>query len=128
MSKTGKALLGVLVVLLAGFGIFAATPTGLALLNSYGFAMQKTDDATSYQTVKKVEDTCRAMQASYEADKVSYEQYRFNPDEEKQGWAEQAKLRANRTAANYNEYILKNSFVWNGNVPTDIAMVLQYLE
>lgn len=46
MSKTGKVLLGVLVILLAGFGIFAATPTGLALLNSYGFAMQKTDDAT----------------------------------------------------------------------------------
>ena len=54
MSKTGKALLGVLIALLLGFGIFAATPTGLALLNSYGFAMQKTDDVTSYQTVKKV--------------------------------------------------------------------------
>ena len=33
MSKTGKVLLGVLVVLLAGFGIFTATTTGLALLN-----------------------------------------------------------------------------------------------
>lgn len=29
-------------------------------------------------------------------------------------------MRANRTAANYNEYILKNSYVWQGNIPTDI--------
>ena len=40
---------------------------------------------------------------------------------EKQSWAEQAKMRANITAASYNEYILKNSFVWDGNIPKDIS-------
>lgn len=33
-------------------------------------------------------------------------------------------MRANRTAATYNEYILKNSYVWKGNVPDDIRAQL----
>ena len=37
-------------------------------------------------------------------------------------------LRANRTAATYNTYILENSFVWADNVPEDIDMKLPYLE
>lgn len=37
-------------------------------------------------------------------------------------------MRANKTASSYNNYILKNSFVWNGNVPADIKMELPYLE
>jgi hypothetical protein len=36
--------------------------------------------------------------------------------------------RANKTAASYNEYVLKNSFVWNGNVPADIRTSLPYLD
>lgn len=47
---------------------------------------------------------------------------------EKLSWAEQAKMRANKTAASYNEYVLKNSFVWNGNVPADIRTSLPYLD
>ena len=109
-------------------GFFCITPAGVALRNGYGYAVQKVDDATSYQTRKKVEDTCRAMIANYEADRISYEQYKDNPDPEKQGWAEQAKMRANRTAASYNEYYLKNSFVWSGAVPSDIGGRLPYLE
>lgn len=50
------------------------------------------------------------------------------PNEEKLSWAEQAKMRANKTAASYNEYVLKNSFVWNGNVPADIRTSLPYLD
>ena len=37
-------------------------------------------------------------------------------------------MRANRTAASYNEYYLKNSFVWSGAVPSDIKGSLPYLE
>lgn len=48
--------------------------------------------------------------------------------EEKQSWAEQEKMRANKTAASYNEYVLKNSYVWNGNIPPDIRTNLSYLE
>ena len=128
MSKAEKALIAILIVLALVVGFFCITPAGVALRNGYNFAVQKVDDATRYETRKKVEDTCRAMIANYEADRVSYEQYKDDPDSEEQGWAEQAKMRANRTAASYNEYYLKNSFVWSGAVPSDIKGSLPYLE
>ena len=128
MSNTEKVLTAILITLVLMAAFFCITPVGVALRNSYGFAVQKVDDATRYETRKKVEDTCRAMIANYEADRISYEQYKDNPDPEKQGWAEQAKMRANRTAASYNEYYLKNSFVWSGAVPSDIKGSLPYLE
>ena len=128
MSKTEKVLTAILITLVLMAAFFCITPVGVALRNSYGFAVQKVDDATRYETRKKVEDTCRAMIANYEADRISYEQYKQSDDAEKQGWAEQAKMRANRTAARYNEYYLKNSFVWSGAVPSDIKGSLPYLE
>lgn len=128
MSKAEKALTAILITLVLMAAFFCITPVGVALRNSYGFAVQKVDDATRYETRKKVEDTCRAMIANYEADRISYEQYKQSDDAEKQGWAEQAKMRANRTAASYNEYYLKNSFVWSGAVPSDIRGSLPYLE
>ena len=128
MNKTEKVLTAILIALVLMAAFFCITPVGVALRNSYGFAVQKVDDATRYETRKKVEDTCRAMIANYEADRISYEQYKQSDAAEKQGWAEQAKMRANRTAASYNEYYLKNSFVWSGAVPSDIRGSLPYLE
>lgn len=107
---------------------FGATPTGKAIWNNWFHAVQKVDDDTNYKTKKKVEDTCRAMIASYNSDKLTYEQYRDSDSEEKQGWAEQAKMRANKTASTYNNYILKNEYVWENNVPKDIYMELSYIE
>lgn len=107
---------------------FGATPSGKALWNTWFHKVQEADDNTNYQTLKKVEDTCRAMISSYEADKLTYEQYKDNPNEEKQSWAEQAKMRANKTAASYNNYILENSYVWRNNVPSDIKSQLPYVE
>ena len=49
-------------------------------------------------------------------------------NEEKQSWAEQAKMRANRTANSYIEYILKNSYVWEDNIPSDIDYSLPLVE
>lgn len=84
--------------------------------NQVDYVDQKIDDATNYETRKTVEDSCRAMIASYEADKLTYEQYKDSESDEQRSWADQAKMRANRTAANYNNYILKNSYVWSGNI------------
>ena len=78
-------------------------------------------------TLKAVEDTCRVLVVSYMADKLTYEQYKNADTEEKRSWGEAAKMRANKTAAMYNEYILKNSYVWNGVVPGDISGELDYL-
>ena len=107
---------------------FAATPVGRATWNNWFFNVQKADDATRYETRKQVEDTCRAMIASYEADRLTYEQYKDSDNDEQQSWADQAKMRANKTASSYNNYILKNSFVWDGNIPYDIDNNLAYIE
>lgn len=107
---------------------FAANPLGVMTWNSWFGLVQRADDATNYETLKQVEDTCRSMIASYEADRLTYEQYKDSDDDEQQSWAEQAKMRANRTASTYNNYILENSYVWEGNVPDDIDDQLDYLE
>lgn len=123
-----KAILAVFLSLCIIAVIILAGPVVKMIQNKYDYAVQKADDATSYKTLKEVEDSCRAMIASYEADKLIFEQYKDSDNEEKQSWAEQAKMRANRTAAQYNEYIRKNSFVWSDNVPDDIDEKLGYVE
>lgn len=125
MSK--KFLIGGLLVFALIF-FFVANPLGVMSWNSWFGLVQKADDATNYETLKQVEDTCRSMIASYEADRLTYEQYKNSEDDEQQSWAEQAKMRANRTASTYNNYILENSYVWSGNVPNDIDSELDYLE
>lgn len=96
-------------------------------INKVEWVDQKIEDRTSYDTMKKVEDTCRSMIASYKTDKATYEMYKTSDNAEKQSWAEQAKMRANKTANTYNEYILKNSYVWEGNIPDDIDANLQII-
>lgn len=107
---------------------FSCTPTGVRIWNGYEHSLKSADDDTNYETRKEVEDTCRAMIASYNADKLTYEQYKNSDDTEKQSWAEQAKMRANKTASTYNNYILKNNYVWKNDIPTDIYGVLNYVE
>lgn len=128
MDTGEKRTLAIVGICLALFAAFLLTPLGRIIGNHWIFKVQKADDATNYETLKEVEDTCRAMIASYEADKLIFEQYNGSDNEEKQSWAEQAKMRANRTAAQYNEYIRKNSFVWADNVPDDIDERLEYVE
>ena len=124
------AIIGAILLIVALIGLpifFGATPKGRAVWNNWFHDVQKVDDATNYKTLKKVEDTCRAMIASYNADKLTYEQYKDSDNEEKQSWAEQARMRANKTASTYNNYILENSYVWQDNVPSDIFMRLEYI-
>lgn len=129
MSKTSVVLISIFSVIAIGLCLFfGATPSGKAVWNNWFHAVQKADDATNYETRKKVEDTCRSMIASYNSDKLTYEQYKDSDNEEKQSWAEQAKMRANKTATSYNEYILKNSYVWEDNIPSDIDYKLPLIE
>ena len=119
------AVVLILIALLVGYYV---NPSVRAWVNTRNAEIQKVDDATRYETLKKVEDSCRAMMASYEADRLTWEQYKGSDSEEKRGWADQAMMRANRTAATYNEYILKNSYVWEGNIPDDIRAKLPALQ
>ena len=120
----GRTVIIVILIII----IAAVTPFGRSVWNSWFFNVQKADDATNYRTIKQVEDSCRAMISSYTADKMTWEQYKDSDNEEQVSWANQAKMRANKTAASYNEYILKNSFVWEDNIPKDIEQRLEYLE
>lgn len=120
----------VVAAILFAFGcafFFGGIHLGRASWNLWFGSVQKVDDATNYKTRKKVEDTCRAMIASYEADRLTWEQYRGDNSAEKQSWADQAKMRANKTASSYNNYVLENSYVWSGNVPDDIDDALEYI-
>lgn len=129
MSKFAQTMLTILLILLITAMIFfGLTPYGRSIWNGYQKLMHKIDDTTTYEQQKLVEDTCRSMIASWKSDIEIYKTYKSSTDEEKLGWAEQAKIRANKTAASYNEYILKNSFVFKGNVPSDIYAVIDMIE
>lgn len=127
MSKGVIVLIVIAVVLVLATLFFSCVPAGKAMWNNWFFEVQKADDATNYATRKKVEDTARSMLATYEADKMIYEQYKDSENADEKNIANQALTRANRTAASYNNYILKNSFVWEGNIPEDIQQELPYL-
>lgn len=127
MSKWTKIAIAVVAFIVALVLLYNFSPAFRAAMNEHAHAVQKADDATRYATRKKVEDTCRAMIASYEADKLTWQQYKDSESEEKNGWADQAMMRANKTAATYNTYILENSYVWADNVPKDIRTELPYL-
>lgn len=129
MNKFLAVIVTIILIVVVGSSVFfGVIPTGKAIWNNWFHAVQKADDDTNYKTKKKVEDTCRAMIASYNSDKLTYEQYRDSDSEEKQSWAEQSKMRANKTASTYNNFILKNEYIWKGNVPSDIYMTLPYIE
>lgn len=112
-----SGIIGLLIVvlLMSSFGLFN---------EKVNYIYQKASDNVNYERLKKVEDTARAMIATYKSDKLTYEAYK-NTDIE---LATQAKIRANRTAVTYNEYILKNSFQWQGNIPNDIYNQLEIIE
>lgn len=120
MKLVGGIILGIIgilliILLMFGFGFFT---------EKVNYNYQKNIDNVSYERLKRVEDTARAMIATYKSDKAIYEAYK-NYDKE---LAIQAKIRANKTAITYNEYILKNSFKWQGNIPSDIYNQLEIIE
>ena len=117
-------LVGVLVALLG----IVFIPSNRAAFNLYRNEMKRTDDRTTYEARKRVEDEARSLVASYNNDKLRYEQYKTSTDKTHLEWAEQAKMRANQAATTFNEFVLKNSYVFEGNIPADINIQLPILE
>ena len=128
MEREEKLWAAIILIVIGIIVFIAITPIGRSIWNKNMYAVQKTDDATNYKTLKNVEDTCRAMLASYAEDKLTWEQYKDSDSKEQRSWADQARMRANSTATSYNEYVLKNSYVWQNNVPEDIRKELEYLK
>lgn len=106
---------------------FNLTEAGIKIWNTWTGNLQKADDDTNYETLKQVEGTCRMMIASYKKDKLTYLQYKGSEDEMERMWANEAKMRANNTVATYNEYILKNRYVWKNDIPSDIDYALEFI-
>lgn len=107
---------------------FLATPAGVVLVNSYNSNMQRADDLTNYKTKKEVEDSCRALMVSYQNDRLIWEQYKDSEKSEEVTWANSAKMRANKAAVTYNEYFLKNRYVFKNNIPEDLREELEILK
>ena len=128
MSNKERAILIIVICAILAVLIIILTPIGRSMWNKRMHDVQVADDSTNYETLKKVEDACRAMIASYESDRLTYEQYRDSDDSEERSWATQARMRANRTASTYNNYILENSYVWSNNIPENIDVKLDYIE
>ncbi len=118
-----KLGIAIIVVIL----IVTITPWGRSWWNNKMSEVQKADDATSYETKKEVEDTCRTLVTSYYQDINIYNGYKDSQESAARAYAGQALTRANNTAIKYNEYILKNSYVFDGNIPEDLEAELPIL-
>lgn len=94
------------------------------IINKIDYELEKQNDSQRYERRKQVEDTARSMVASYESDKQIY----LSMKDVNKEVSLQAKIRANNTAISYNEYMLKNSFLWADNIPADIRNKLEIIE
>ena len=124
LISIGVIGLSVLVIIAWRFELLSA----ISFVNKTEAEAIKTDIKTDYKKQKEIEDTLRSYIASYEADKITYETNKDIDSEAAQELAIAAKTRANRTAATYNQYYLKNSYVWKDNIPEDINEELPYIE
>lgn len=117
-----KFILSIIVV----FSVVSCNPfTAInGLFNKIDYELEKQNDSQRYERRKQVEDTARSMIASYESDKQTY----ITMKDVNKEVSLQAKIRANSTTISYNEYILKNSFLWADNVPSDIKSKLEIIE
>lgn len=82
MNKGIKTLLVVLGTLLVALIVYFMTPSGRETWNNYKYKLAKVDERTDYDTLKQVEDTCRAMVSTYKSDKVTYETYKDSEDKD----------------------------------------------
>lgn len=124
MKKSEFVIAIIIMTVLAIALLYVATPQVRGMVNSLFRRVQMVDDNTRYSTMRTVEDTARAMIASHKADVLTWEQYRYSENEQEYSWSQQAKMRANKTASSYNNYLLKNRYVWRDNIPADIALEL----
>jgi len=120
--RAGIILMMVVII----WGLF--TVSGRSAMNKYEAELKDTEYNTDYDTVREIEETLRSYVTSYEADKIIYETNKDSSDKENKALANAAKSRANRTAATYNQFYLKNSYIWEENVPEDIRSELEYIQ
>lgn len=127
LTEKVLALLLSVILVLSIMGGLTGCASMVGVVNEWEHEIRKVDDATNYRTRKQVEDQCRATIVSYESDRLTWLQYKDSESAEQRSWAEAARTRANKAALTYNEYFLKNSYIFEGNVPADIRAELPLL-
>lgn len=127
MESIGKIIVAIVIAIVLVVIVTWLVVPARKLENKVDYTVHKIDEESRYSLLKSVEDTCRAMIVSYQSDVLTYRQYKDSVEAEKQSWAENARMRANRTAATYNEYMRKNNYVWSNNIPADINEKLEYI-
>lgn len=128
MSNGEKWVIRILATILALILLYAISPAMRGIFNRNQYEVQKVDDVTNYDTLKKIEDTALNLITNYTSDRLFYEQYINSAVEEERSWAVQAKMRANRTVAMYNIYINENSFLWKDGLPDNLKVKLPLIE
>ena len=128
-----KKEIGIAAIVIAGVVVLVGGCIWLNLVmrtvdNKVDYAVHKIDESSRYDLLREVENTARAMVSSYKSDLATYATLKDSEKESELTIATAAKIRANRTATTYNEYILKNSFVWEDNIPSDIDHELPLVE
>ena len=121
-------VLGLMLLFLTILVWLCITPKGIETANEYEATLKDVDYNTDYDSVRKIEETLRSYVASYEADRIIYEINKDIDNKESIALANAARSRANRTAATYNQFYLKNSYIWNDNIPDDIKPELEYIK
>ena len=119
-------VIGIMLItmLIVGVLYFGLTPTGRSVWNQYRTTMHKVDDRITDEQRMQVENMCYSMMTYWDLDALAYTQYKdIDPER-----AEVAKSSANRMADRYNEYIFKNGYVFQGNMPNDIYAVSARIE
>lgn len=126
-----KKTLGIIALtLLVAFALaITFIPSARQAFNEYAFGMKRIDQETDYTNRKMVEDSARSMIANYEfakAETASYASFCATATYDKARCQRSldAKASANKTASNYNNYILKNRYLWKNNLPSDIFLEL----
>lgn len=128
MSDGKRITITILAVISFFTMLFIFSPEIRGIFNRKAYEVQKVDDVTNYDTLKKIEDTALNMITNYTSDRLYYDQYSKSAKEEEQSWAMQAKARANRTATTFNIYMQENSFLWKDGLPDNLKMTLPIIE
>ena len=103
---------------------FHFVPNGITTWSKWTAKSANQDMA---ETKTEVEKNCRTWIADYETQTLMYEQYRESSNADQQVLASAAKQKANEIADKYNDYFLRNKYVWDKNIPSDIWLSMDTL-
>ena len=116
----GTVLFIFLIILALSIAGVITAPARVAFWNTHRHNIQTAHDRTDYATLRKVEDTARAMIASIESDRLTWEQFKDSEVQEERNWANSARMRGNRSISTFENFMRENSYIWAYAIPNDL--------